>query len=196
MQNLSNPMKQLLKSCLCFCGNIPTIRKQAIFIALLLMTISLGSFGQGRLKGAKFFQLGLGFRGAGPNASVYGGMSFSPNIKGMVGGGLGLGKTADINYKYIFVDGIGSFTARSVNRIFYLNVQAGISFNGDLINDFETQNYNKQFSFNYGVLGGLEAEFQATRNLEFVLSANQRYYIKKDFGNWRYQLGAALRINL
>jgi hypothetical protein len=189
-------MKQHNKNSFRLCGNIPTEYNRLRYALMLLLLIGLlphSSFGQGRLKGAKFFQAGLGFRGAGPNVSAYGGMTFSPTIKGMVGGGAGLGKQADINYKYFFLDGIGSFTTKSVNRLFYFNLQAGLSLNGDLINAFETENYDKKFSFNYGVLGGIEAEFQATRNLEFVLSANQRYYIKKDFGNWRYHVTAAMR---
>lgn len=158
-------------------------------VALPLLTSAQG----GRLKGGKFFQAGLGFRGAGPLVSAYGGMTFSTNVKGMVGGGLGIGKQADIDYKFAFLDGIGSFSLYSVNRTFFINAQAGVSFNADMKNEFESIGYSKNFSLNYGVLGGLETEFYATRNLLFVLSANERYYIKKDFGNWRYQLGAAIR---
>lgn len=165
-----------------------------IFLLLLTVWLPLLVSGQGsRLKGAKFFQAGVGFRGPGPLIAAYGGMTFSTNVKGMVGGGIGFGKQADINYKYIFLDGIGSFNFYSANRIFFLNGQAGVSFNGDIKNEFESLQYDKNFSMNYGVLVGLEAEFYATRNLLFVLSGNERYYIKKDFGNWRYQLGASIR---
>lgn len=162
-------------------------------VLFLLCLLPLSVYSQGRLKGGKFFQAGVGFRGSGPLISSYGGMSFGQNVKGIVGGGFGFGNQPAIKYNYIFLDGIGSFTVRSVNRVFYLDVQGGITFNGDFISDFKTEGYNKQFSMNYGVIGGLEAEFYASKSLILVLTANERYYIKEDFGRWRFQIGAALR---
>ncbi len=141
-------------------------------------------------------QLGAGFTGAGPLISGYGGLSFDQRIKGYFGGGLGFGNDADINYKYIFLDGIGSFNLRSVNRFFYFNALAGVSFAGDLINKFPNEVNTNQFSFNYGVLGGFEAEFYVSRNFAFVLTGTQRYYLRQEFGNWRYQVVAGVRIIL
>jgi hypothetical protein len=177
--------------------------KQTIYCTLtivlsLFLTLSLTTQikAQSRsLRGEKFVQAGIGFRGPGPLISLYGGMTINPTIKGAVGGGFGFGKVADLRYKYMFVDGIGSFGMKSVNRIFYLNALAGISFNGDLINDFETEKIDKRFKMNYGVIVGIEAEFHATRKLLFVLSGQQRYYVKKsNFGDWRYQVTAGIRI--
>jgi hypothetical protein len=149
-----------------------------------------------RLKGAKFAQLGTGFRGAGPLVSGYAGNTFSSNVKGMVGAGFGLSRQADIRYKFLFVDGLAGITLYSFNRTVFINGQAGVSFNADIKNKFESRSYQKDFSLNYGALGGIEMEFYASRNLLFVLSGHQRYYVKRDFGHWRYQVGIALRFTL
>jgi len=165
-----------------------------LIAAFLLPLVASGQVG--RLKGGKFFEVGVGFRGPGPNVNAYGGITFSTNLKGKFGGGIGSGRVADISYQYIFVDGLASYSFYNINRSFFLNGIAGVSMNGDLINSFEATQYDKKFSFNYGVVGGLEGEFYASKRMIILLTAQQRYYIKKDFGNWRYQVGAAIRFTL
>lgn len=167
---------------------------KSLLLAVTIL-ISVSAFGQGsRLKGGKFFEAGLGFRGSGANIFAYGGLTFSTNLKGKIGGGIGTGKFSDVSYQYVFMDGLASYSFYEVGRSFYLNAVGGISLNGDIKNKFESATYNKNFSFNYGVVGGLEAEFYASRTMMLTLFAQERYYVKKDFGHWRYQLGAAVRI--
>lgn len=160
------------------------------FIFFLHFSTSL--YSQTGLRGSKFSELGIGFRGAGLHASGYAGKLLSPTIRMAGGGGFGYSNLADIKYKYVFVDALGIFNLKSFRKVLF-NASAGVSINGDLINDFQTDQTDKQFSLNYGVLGGIESEFQMTKQMYFVLNAQQRYYIKSDYGNWRYQFGASIR---
>ncbi len=171
-----------------------------LLVLVVVLVCSLGvrcvNAQGGRLKNSRFFQIGAGFSGAGPLLSGYGGLAFDPKIKGLFGGGIGIGNDADINYTYTFLDGMGSFNLYSANRFFYFNGLAGVSFAGDFINKFPNDKNTNQFSFNYGVIGGCEAEFYASRNLIFVITGTQRYYVRNEFGNWRYQATVSLRIIL
>lgn len=169
------------------------LRLSLIAIAVCFLFPTQGLAQYSRLKNSTSSQLGVGFTDGGIMVNAYYVKTFDQKIKAQFGGGLVFGKFSDIDYKSLFLDGVGSYTL-SGNRLVSLNALAGISFVGDYINSFPSEGYNKQFSFNYGVLGGLEAEFIATRKLSFILSGTQRYYIKKDFGRFRYQVGAGLRI--
>lgn len=172
-----------------------------LFLGVLPIAIAVSFISQdvsaqySRLKNSSSSQLGIGFTDAGFMVNAYYIKTFDQKVKAGFGGGLVFGKVSDISYKSVFIDGLGSYSMYS-NRFASLNAVAGISFVGDIINDFKSDVYDHQFSFNYGVLGGMEAEFTATRSVSFVLSANQRYYVRKEFGNWRYQIGAAIRISL
>ena len=161
--------------------------------ALLLFIYQRGNAQVGRFKGGKSYQVGLGFADAGVLGNFYYGINFDQIVRGSVGGGVIVGKVADVNYKGVFFDGMGSFALYSMRNKFYINLTGGISFIGDFINKFESESFDKTFSFNYGILGGLESDFYVSRTLVFVLSANQRYYIKKEFGNGRYHLSASVR---
>ncbi|MFZ1806402.1 MAG: hypothetical protein WAU36_04225 [Cyclobacteriaceae bacterium] len=165
-------------------------------IAIAVSCISIDASAQySRLKNSSSSQLGIGFTDAGFMLNAYYVKTYDQKVRAGFGGGLVFGKISDISYKSVFVDGLGSYSMYS-NRFASLNAIAGLSFVGDIINNFQSDVYDHQFSFNYGVLGGMEAEFTASRSLSFVLSANQRYYVRKEFGNWRYQIGAAIRISL
>lgn len=170
-------------------------RVSLIVLAVFVLFTTKGYAQYSRLKNSSSSQVGVGFTDAGLMINAYYIKSFDQKIRAQFGGGLIFGKFADINYRSLFVDGIGSYTL-SGNRFVSLNALAGISFVGDFINEFESAEYNKQFSFNYGVLGGLEAEFIASRRLSFVLSGTGRYYIKSDFGRMRSQISAGIRISL
>ncbi len=147
-----------------------------------------------RLKNSTSSQIGVGFTDAGLMINAYYVKAFDQRIKAQFGGGLIFGKVADISYKSLFLDGIGTYSL-SNSRLVSVNALLGISFVGDYIDKFESAEYNKQFSFNYGVLGGLEAEFVATRRVSFVLTGTGRYYIKRDFGRLRSQVSAGIRIS-
>jgi hypothetical protein len=165
-------------------------------IAIAVSLLSYDASAQySRLKNSSSSQLGIGFTDAGFMLNAYYVKTFDQKVKAGFGGGLVFGKVSDISYKSIFVDGLGSYSLYS-NRLASLNAVAGISFVGDIINKFQSDVYARQFSFNYGVLGGMESEFTVNRSISFVLSANQRYYVREQFGNWRYQIGAAIRISL
>ena len=147
-------------------------------------------------KGSSMAQFNVGFTGSGVFGSFYYGHNFSQTVKGMAGGGMIFGTEADIKYKGLFLDGFGAFSAyksQSRGSVFNLNLLAGISFIGDFINEFETDQFNKQFSLNYGVLGGLEMEFLAFSQVAISLSGTQRYYIKEEFGHGRYQALAGIK---
>ncbi|HNP94458.1 MAG TPA: hypothetical protein PKJ63_02480 [Cyclobacteriaceae bacterium] len=162
-------------------------------LALVFVILSTTlSFGQS-LKGSRYVQGGIGFRDVGLNGFLYGGQTISQLIKLEYGGGIGFGKVADINYKYVFADVISSLTLREVRRAMSVNGVGGISLNTDIINGFESVSYDKKVSLNYGMLAGLSGEFYVDRNVTFVLSAQGRYYFRNEFGNWRYQVGAAVR---
>lgn len=169
---------------------------RVIPIAIAIFFLNVTAHAQyGRLKNSSSTQLGLGFTDAGIMVNAYYFKTFDQKIKAGFGGGLVFGQVKDIAYKGVFIDGVGSFAMYN-NRFVSVNAVAGISFAGDFINSFPSDVYNKTFSFNYGALGGMEMEFTASRSLSFVLYANQRYYLKKDFGNWRYQLGVGFRVTL
>lgn len=148
-----------------------------------------------KLKGSKTFQMGFGFHDAGLLVNAYSMKTFDQKIKAGFGGGFAFGNVSDIRYKAIFVDGIGTYALRS-NRVFSINGVAGLSFIGDFKNEFASERYTKNFSFNYGVFGGGEMEFIASRKLSFVIGGTYRYYLRNDFGNRRYHLTAATRIVL
>lgn len=165
----------------------------AIGVCYLLGSKSYAQYS--RLKNSTSSQIGVGFTDAGLMVNAYYVKAFDQRIKAQFGGGLIFGKFADIGYKSLFLDGIGSYSL-SNSRLVSINALVGISFVGDYIDKFASAEYNKQFSFNYGVLGGLEAEFIATRRLSFVLTGTGRYYIKRDFGRLRSQVSAGIRISL
>lgn len=171
----------------------PQMKFSVLLLSLSFLLLSKNHVNAQSLKGGKSFEVGLGFRGSGFNAFGYGAYALSQLVKVKAGAVLGQGVYEDINYNYLSLDGIGTYNLKAIRKVLSINALGGISFNGDLINDFETETYDKQFSFNYGVLAGLEGDFQISRSVFFVLSAQQRYYIKKDFGHWRYQIGAAVR---
>jgi hypothetical protein len=148
-----------------------------------------------RLKGASAIQLAVGFTDVGMLVSAHYQKTFDKKIKAGLGGGLVFGTIATIHYKSLFLDGSGAYSLYS-NQLFSFNAIAGISFVGDFKNEFPSDAYSKQFSFNYGILGGAEAEFVATRKLSFALIGLQRYYMRKDFGNLRYHMSAAIRATL
>lgn len=147
-----------------------------------------------RLKNSSSSQIGVGFTDAGLMVNGYYVKAFDQKIKAQFGGGLIFGNVADVSYKSLFLDGIGTYSL-SNSRLVSVSALVGISFVGDFINEFKSAEYDKQFSFNYGVLGGLEAEFVASRRLSFVLTGTGRYYIKRDFGRLRSQVSAGVRIS-
>jgi hypothetical protein len=163
--------------------------------SVLLVLLACGVNGQS-LRGSKFFQAGIGFRDIGPNVTAYGGMAFSQSVKLQLGGGIGFGTVSDIDYKYVFVDAMMVMTVKEVRRVIFINGLGGISINGDIINKFESSKYDKQFSLNYGVLAGMEAEFKTSRSLSVVIQGMGIYYIKSDFGNLRPNVTLSLRFTL
>jgi hypothetical protein len=172
------------------------MKLQRIFLLIGLIVFSHSVQGQySRLKGASAAQLGVGFTDVGMLVSAHYQRTFDKKIKAGIGGGLVFGTVANIRYKSLFLDASGAYSLHS-NQLFSFNAIAGISFAGDFKNEFPSDVYNKQFSFNYGILGGAEAEFIATRKLSFALIGIQRYYMRKDFGNLRYHLSAAIRVIL
>lgn len=162
---------------------------------LLFFFLAFNGFSQSRLKGAKLFQVGLGFRGSSLFLECYTGKSFDKTVKALFGGGIGVGSQPGISYKYVYADGIGVVNLRSSKKSYYINLLGGISLIGDYKGDFKTAKYQSTASFNYGALAGAEAEFVVSKQLNFVLSAVQRYYVREDFGSWRYQVSASARFN-
>jgi hypothetical protein len=170
--------------------------KSALMILILVMAFPHNGICQyNKLKGSKTFQVGFGFHDAGLLVNAYSMKTFDQKIKAGFGGGFAFGNVSDIRYKAIFFDGIGTYALRS-NRVFSINGVAGLSFIGDFKNEFASERYTKNFSFNYGVFGGGEMEFIASRKLSFVVGGTYRYYLQKDFGNRRYHLTAAMRVTL
>lgn len=148
-----------------------------------------------KLKGSSSLHVGFGFHDAGLLANVYSLKTFDQKIKAGLGGGFAFGDVSDIRYKAAFVDAIGLYSLRTT-KVMSLNGVAGVSFIGDFKNEFPSESYNKNFSFNYGVFGGAESEFVATRKLLFVIGGTYRYYLRKDFGNRRYHLTAGIRVTI
>jgi hypothetical protein len=170
--------------------------KQLSLCALVIFAIQTNCYSQyNKLKGSSSAQVGVGFHDAGLLISAYSLKTFDQKIKAGFGGAFLFGKVADVSYKAICLDGIGTYSLRST-RFFSLNGVAGLTFIGDFMNDFESEKFKKNFSLNYGVLGGAEGEFIATRKLSFVLGGTYRYYLRKDFGNLRYHLSASIRVTL
>ena len=169
------------------------IRKVGFFLLLIFMCSSAAWSQVGRYKGGKSYQVGAGFTDAGIMANFYYGINFDQTIKGAAGGGVWFGSSNEVNYEGIFLDGLGSYSIYSVRNRFYFNLIAGISFTGDFISEFKNEKFNKRFAFNYGILGGAELDFYISRTLVFNLTGSQRYYLREDFGQGRYQLFAAIR---
>lgn len=170
--------------------------KNFILTVALLCYFNLLKAQRSAYKGSNMTQFNVGFSGAGIIGSFYYGHNFSQSIRGMAGGGMIFGNEADINYRGLFLDGFGAFStykAQSRQSVFNLNLLAGISFIGDFINDFQTDQFDKQFSLNYGGLAGIEMEFLAMKQAALSLSATQRYYIKEEFGHARYQVLAGVK---
>jgi hypothetical protein len=163
-------------------------------VAIILICATCG-LSQSRLKGAKLLQMGMGFRGNSLFVECYTGKSFDKTVKALFGGGIGVGGQSGISYKYVYADGIGVVNVRSSKKSYYLNVLGGISLIGDFKGDFKTTKYESAGAFNFGALAGAEAEFVVTKKLNFVLGAMQRYYVREDFGSWRYQVSASARFN-
>lgn len=165
-----------------------------LVITGVLFLLGHDSFSQvGRFRGGKYYQVGLGFSDGGILGNIYYGINFDQLVSGMVGGGLIYGEFNGIRYNSTFLDALGSYNMSQLKNRFYLNVVGGISFVGDFKNDFPSETYDKDFSFNYGLVAGIESDFHLTRSIVFVLGGTQRYYLKSDFGNGRYHLYAALR---
>lgn len=148
-----------------------------------------------KLRNSRSVHMGFGFHDAGLLANVYSLKTFDQKIRAGFGGGFAFGDVSDIKYKAVFADVLGSYNLRS-SKLMSLNALAGISFVGDFKNEFPSESYNKNFSFNYGVFGGGECEFVATRKLSLVMGGTYRYYLRKDFGNRRYHLSAGIRLTV
>lgn len=165
-------------------------------VCAMLMTLVGKAYGQyNKLKGSKSLQVGFGFHDAGLLVNAYSLKTYDQKIKAGFGGGLAFGDVSDIKYKAVFADAIGTYALKN-NKLLSVNGLGGLSFIGDFKNEFASERYNKNFSFNYGVFGGGECEFVATRKLSFVLGGTYRYYLRSDFGNRRYHLTAAMRMTL
>lgn len=159
---------------------------------ILILPLSNDIKAQGYLKGGNHIQLGIGFTDVGILGNVYYARNFGKITKGLFGGGINYGQIADVNYYGIYLDGIMANTIKSSGRgkrrgTFKLNGLTGISFVVDGINDFENDQFDSGASVNYGVVGGIEAEFDLTTSLSAVLSGTGRYYIRRQFGRVRYQ---------
>jgi hypothetical protein len=165
---------------------------RCILIATLLLTGHAGYSQYNKLRGSKSFQAGFGFHDAGLLANAYSLKTFDQKIKAGVGGGVAFGRVSDISYKAVFLDGVGSFAMRST-RLVSFNALAGLTFIGDFKNEFPSERYSKNFNFNYGMFGGCEFEFVATKRMSFLMGGTYRYYLRSDFGSLRYHLSAALR---
>lgn len=165
----------------------------ALTILFFASNIALAQYN--KLRNSKSIHIGFGFHDAGLLANVYSLKTFDQKIRAGFGGGFAFGDISDIKYKAVFVDGIGSYTLRNT-KVMSVNALAGISFIGDFKNDFPSETYNKNFSFNYGVFGGGECEFVATRKLSFAMGGTYRYYLRNDFGNRRYHLTAGIRLTM
>jgi hypothetical protein len=164
-------------------------------LIIFFFTSIIASAQYSKLKGSQSLHIGFGFHDAGLLANVYSLKTFDQKVKAGFGGGFAFGDVSDIRYKAMFVDALGSYTLHNT-RVMSVNAVAGISFIGDFKNEFASEKYSKNFSFNYGVFGGGETEFMATRKLSFVLGGTYRYYLRKDFGNRRYHLTAGIRLTM
>ena len=155
--------------------------------ALAMILLSLDGYSQsGYLRGSNGSQIGVGFTDVGVMANVYYTRNFGQTVKGLFGGGATIGRVADVDYYAVWFDGIGSQTLLG-NRSVKLNGLLGASIILDGLEDFESDKLQNRFSVNYGVLTGIEMEFELQRGLSAVIAGQIRYYVRESFGQVRYQ---------
>ncbi|MDZ7664604.1 MAG: hypothetical protein U5K27_04630 [Desulfotignum sp.] len=73
-------------------------------------------------------------------------------------------------------------------------LKAEFLFVEDFRNEFNQNTISEErFSLNYGFMGGVEIEIAALRNFGILMIGNARYYIKEDYGKFRYQFLTGIR---
>lgn len=163
-----------------------------VFLVLLFVQYSYGQYGN--LKGGASAQIGVGFTEVGILATGGFSKNFTQEISGVFNVSYNGAEVSDINYHAIYLDGIASYLAYTVGQgRFNLSTQGGISFVGDFRNDFANDVSDSRFSMNYGFMGGVEIEIAALKSFGILMIGNARYYIKEDYGKFRYQFLTGIR---
>ena len=162
-----------------------------------LWTCGYGQYG--RLKGSEFVQGQLGFTDAGVMVAGRYIYNYESLVAGEFGVGVAHGSLAEVKLTTVFADGIGSFGVLNKGQAFYLNMQAGISVAGDILNDFPTERISKRMFLTYGLTGGFAGELKIIRSLSLILEGQQRYYFKPTFSEksrWRFNASAGIRLSI
>ncbi|MEO9849278.1 MAG: hypothetical protein ABJH98_17715 [Reichenbachiella sp.] len=151
---------------------------------------------QYNVKSESIMDVSISVYGSGLGASLGYGYIINREAKLAVYVGSAYGKIHAATYNPIFLEGKMMYKVNGDTRtsVALFNVVGGVVIQYDrIISGLELADSEAKSSVNFGFGLGAEIEIKMTNRAYLYGSGMQKYFIKEDFGRWRYQISAGLR---
>lgn len=106
-------------------------------------------------------------------------------------GGFESGNVNGVGYQNYNIDIDYLYTFYKVKNFVYFNVGAGVTSSFDQVTSNEILDVESKM--NFGFKPSLEVEMFLTDKLAFIVKADQRLYLKKEYGSKRWFAGAGIK---
>lgn len=173
-----------------------------LVLCVLLSLVSVMTSRAQNIASSKLVDLGASVFGSVVGANVGMGYSFSRDALMVTSFGAAWGQHETLQYQPFWLDCrvnynvmsnmTGGFGRKKSAGVF--SVVGGVVLQYDrLVGDFQLAEGDTDSSLNFGVEMGGDLSFTIDRALGVYINAVQKYFVKEDFGQWRYQISVGLR---
>lgn len=170
--------------------------KELLF-TFLVAILSSPSYGQFNVASSEVVDLGVSVFGSGMGVRLGMGYAFSREALVTISAGSILGQHKSVVYNPYYLEGRAVYSLVNSTR----GKSAMVSGVGAVVmqydrlvsNGFELKEGDSASSWNVGFGLGLEISFLLNRSFSAYLNGVQKYFVKRDFGHWRYEIGIGVR---